>query len=89
MKQQPRSDGRLLRWTKIDGRMNSQKRTLEVTKLDDQDLFGKTTFRMKIINLNSIFLAPRLRSLQSNCPILDLIIQWFRLVQVVVHFYVH
>ncbi len=29
--------------------MNSQKRTLEVAKLDDQDLFGKTTFRMKII----------------------------------------
>jgi hypothetical protein len=50
--QQPRSVG----WT--DGChgpksmvewMNSQKRTLEVAKLDDQDLFGKTTFRMKII----------------------------------------
>jgi hypothetical protein len=35
------------------------------------------------------FLAPRLRSLQSNCPILNLIIQWFRLVQVVVQFYVY
>ncbi len=41
-----------LPWTKIDGGMNSQKCALEVTKLDDHDLFGKNNFQDENYYLN-------------------------------------